>query len=117
MDSELHPETPVSPFTNKKDVTFASSSCWFRYIGLIDITIARVRALISMTLSQPNMQQRLSTNLAELLLLTAPEAEDDMLEVTDAEATMDLLEEAKFRMKVISDELGWLYIRRKISQP
>lgn len=58
-----------------------------------------------MRLSQLNKPQRFLTNTARLPLLTTPEKEQDVLEMTDAAASMDLPEVAKRTIGLFSEPM------------
>lgn len=63
--------------------------------GPISITVSRARCSISMGLSQPNKFQLFTVIPTKIALLTAPEREKELLEVTDAVDYMERSEDAE----------------------
>lgn len=82
----------------RKDPVFAESPFLFGDSGHINISVLRSSGSISMTPSQLTKLQNLLTNPVVLLMLIAPENHDDVLEMTDVEASTDLSKDAERAM-------------------
>lgn len=88
VDSRPHHKTPLSIPMKRIDRIFAASLFRFHDSGHVSISVPHVRGSMSMTLSQPNKRHRLLTNLARLSLPTTSGNKEDVLKITDAEASM-----------------------------
>lgn len=58
-----------------------------------------------MTLLKPSKRQILLTNPARVLLLTAPDRQEDGLEMTETTASMDLSTETKGELEVLCEAI------------
>lgn len=73
-----------------------------------------------MTRLQLKKRKRFLKGPARRSLLTAAEMEKDVLEMTDVAASMDLSEEIKQGMEVLSEAknpVWYIYIPRRLSRP
>lgn len=89
MKTRLQPEKPLSSLMEREDVVFAAIPFLFRYNTRFDMNVPRAKGSLSMMQSQMSMRQRLLMNRARLLLLIAPEMEEDVLKKTNAEGSLD----------------------------
>lgn len=69
--------------------------------GRINITVSGVPGSKLMTLSQPKKRKRLFKNPAKMPIRTALEKDEDVFEITDAAASMDLSEKTKRAMELL----------------
>lgn len=76
----------------RKEAAFAVSTLRFCESGRINNTVLRASGSISLSLSQPIKPQRVLSNLARLPLLTVPDKQEEVLEMTGAEALIDFSE-------------------------
>lgn len=94
VESRPLPEKAVSLLMKGKNAVFVGSIFLFRNSGHINITVLRERRSISMTLLQSNKPQCLLKSPTRLSLLTAPEKQENALQLTDAAWLMYLSEDA-----------------------
>lgn len=102
MKCRSHPETLVSWLINEKEAVLVANAFRLRISTGIIITAPRAKGSISMTLSQHNKRRRLVTSPARLLFPNTSEKQEDVLKMTDTAAAMDLLEEARRALEVLS---------------
>lgn len=106
VNNRPHPETPTCSHMKMINAAFVTSLFWFRDSGRIKISVPCASGLISMKLLYPNKRQRLLRNPASLPLLTVPEKEKDVLEMTDAVASIDFSVEGRRVMVVLSEAMN-----------
>lgn len=79
----------------RKEEVSAARPFWFRESSKVNISLARASGSPSMMLLQPDKRHLLFTNSVGVLLLTAVEKEEDVLERAYDAVSWDLSEEAK----------------------
>lgn len=107
VEKRCRPENSVSLSVKRKEAAFTVSPIRFSDGGGILIIFSRAIGLILLTLSQSNRLQRLFASSAGRLLLTAPEKQKAVLEITDAAASMDFSKETRQTTEVPSEAMNW----------
>lgn len=105
VQSRPHPKTPLFLLMRNEYLVFATSPLCFRKIDRINISVPCARCTISMTLSQPNREERVLKISVRVPLLTVPEKKEVMLEMTDATASMCLSGETNKTMQVFTEAM------------
>lgn len=89
-----------------EEAVFARRSFQHRDSGHINSSVQRASGSILMMLSLPNKVHHLSKNNARVSLPIVLEKKADLLWMTDAAALMDLLEEVKWAIQVLSKKMN-----------
>lgn len=106
LKSSVRPETPLPLLVNGKNAVFAVGLLRFKVSCRINMIVPLATGSMSMTLSQQNKPQLLLTICARVPLPNTAEKVGDVLEMADAPALMDLLEDANQAIELESETMN-----------